>query len=302
MFGFLNIDKPSGVTSRAGVNALEDRFPSLKVGHAGTLDPLATGVLILGIGQATRLLEYVQRMPKTYVATFLFGQSSDTNDIEGEVVALEDSPVPSREMIERCLPEYEGSILQRPPKYSAIKIQGRRAYEMARRGEAVDLEPREVTIHSLQILRYAYPEIEAKIVCSRGTYVRALGRDLAQRLNTSAVMSQLCRTAIGAFDQAKSASLESITPETVARYLLPPQSGLEEIRRFNLTQPQVVELSHGRTLDLDFPKKESHLHEEAYGLYKGRLIAILKQQTGTTWAPHKVFSPPNTATPTDDKA
>ncbi len=289
------------MTSRAVVNAIEDRIPSEKVGHAGTLDPLATGVLILGLGQATRLLEYVQRMPKTYVATFLFGQSSDTDDIEGEVVALEDSPVPSRGMIERCLPEFEGAILQQPPKYSAIKIRGRRAYDMARRGEAVDLEPREVTIHSLQILRYAYPEIEVKIVCSRGTYVRALGRDLAQRLNTSAVMSQLCRTSIGTFDHDKSASLESITPDRVARYLLPPQSGLDQIHHFNLTRPQALELSHGRILDLDFHEKESHLHEEAYGLYRGRLIAILKRQTGTTWAPQKVFSPTNIATPTDGK-
>ena len=290
------------MTSRAVVNAIEDRIPTVKVGHAGTLDPLATGVLILGISQATRLLEYVQRMPKTYVATFLFGQSSDTDDIEGEVVAIEGSPVPSRGEIERCLLEFEGSILQQPPKYSAIKVRGRRAYEMARRGEAVDLDPREVMIHSLQILRYTYPEIEVKIVCSRGTYVRALGRDFAQHLNTSAVMSQLCRTAIGNFDHGKSVTLESITPDSVARYLLPPQSGLEQIRRFDLTQPQAVELSHGRTLDLDFPEKKSPPPEEAYGLYQGQLIAVLKRRTGTIWAPHKVFSPPNTAITTGRKA
>src|SRR5437868_5550844 len=139
MFALLNVNKPAGITSRDVVNRLQRLVRPAKVGHAGTLDPLATGVLVVCLGQATRLIEYVQQMPKTYHGTFLLGRESDTEDIEGDVKELPNAPRPSRAEIDAALPQFVGRIEQRPPAYSALKVGGERAYDKARRGEAVVL-------------------------------------------------------------------------------------------------------------------------------------------------------------------
>src|ERR1700675_4796880 len=146
LFGLLNVNKPSGVTSRRVVDQVKRLVKPAKVGHAGTLDPLASGVLVIGIGQATRLVEYVQQMPKRYRATFLLGRSSDTEDSDGVVTTLPNAPQPSRAGIERALAGMTGEIEQRPPNYSALKISGRRAYALARAGETVDLSSRKIII------------------------------------------------------------------------------------------------------------------------------------------------------------
>src|SRR5206468_2581373 len=146
------------LTSRDVVNRVQRLVRPHKVGHAGTLDPQATGVLVLALGPATRLVEYVQQMPKTYQATFLLGRTSDTEDIAGTVVELPAPVVPTRAEIETAIPRFLGTIEQRPPAYSALKVAGRRAYELARRGDAVELAPRSIEVHSLEIVRYDYPE------------------------------------------------------------------------------------------------------------------------------------------------
>ena len=199
MFGFLNLNKPAGVTSRDVVNQVQRLVRPEKVGHAGTLDPLATGVLVVCVGRATRLTEYVQRMPKHYSATFLFGRQSDTEDIDGQVIELADPPQPKRDQIEATLPKFLGEIQQVPPAYSALKVEGRRAYDLARRGEDVQLAARPVVIYELRIVAYEYPELRLDIVCGSGTYVRSLGRNIARTVGTQAVMSALVRTAIGNF-------------------------------------------------------------------------------------------------------
>src|SRR5262245_35406014 len=203
MFGLLNIDKPAGLTSRDVVSRVQRLVRPQKVGHAGTLDPLATGVLVVAVGPATRLVEYVQRMPKTYQGTFLLGRTSDTEDVEGEVVELDSPPVPTRAEIDAALPRFIGTIEQRPPAYSALKVAGRRAHKLARRGEAVELAPRPVEIHAIELLRYEYPEMELRIDCGSGTYVRSLGRDVAEAVDTGAVMAALRRLAIGPFQAAE---------------------------------------------------------------------------------------------------
>src|SRR5205823_5221065 len=139
-----------------------------KVGHAGTLDPLATGVLIVAIGPATRLVEYIQRMPKTYQGTFLLGRTSNTEDVEGAVVELPNAAVPMREEILAAIPRFLGTIEQRPPAFSALKIAGRSAYKLARRGEAIELAPRPVEIHAIDLLGYQYPELELRVRCGSG--------------------------------------------------------------------------------------------------------------------------------------
>src|SRR5262245_59991053 len=151
MFGLLNVDKPAGMTSRYVVNRVQRLVKPHKVGHAGTLDPLATGVLVVAIGQATRLIEYVQRMSKVYQGVFLLGRTSDTEDVEGQITEHPSAPIPTVADTQAALPGFIGAIEERPPAYSALKVAGRRAHELARRGDTVELLPRTVHIHSLEI-------------------------------------------------------------------------------------------------------------------------------------------------------
>ncbi len=204
--GFLNVNKPSGMSSFDAVKIvlgeiLDGKRPEkrLKLGHAGTLDPLANGVLVMAVGRASRLISRVQEQKKTYVGTFQFGLSSPSEDTETEMTAVENAPIPTRSEIEAILPEFIGEILQLPPIYSALKVNGRKAYDLARKGKEVTLKPRPIRIYALEIVEYAYPSLTLKIQCGSGTYVRSLGRDLARRLGTEAVMSALTRTAIGGF-------------------------------------------------------------------------------------------------------
>ena len=152
MHGLLNLNKPAWMTSRQAVDRVQRLAGTRRVGHAGTLDPLATGVLVVAIGAATRLIEYVQRMPKGYVGTFLLGRQCPTEDMEGEVTELENPPRPTLEEVTAAVRAFVGPIMQRPPAYSAIKVQGRRAYDLARKGRPVELKPREVMIHRLEVV------------------------------------------------------------------------------------------------------------------------------------------------------
>jgi tRNA pseudouridine55 synthase len=222
MFGLLNLDKPAGITSRDVVNRVQRLVRPEKVGHAGTLDPLATGVLVLGIGPATRLVEYVQRLPKTYRGTFLLGRTSDTEDIEGQVRELTRPPVPTCDQMQSALPRFVGEIQQSPPAYSALRVAGQRAYELARQGAAVELAPRAVEIFRLELLSYDYPELTLLVQCGSGTYVRTLGRDIARSLGTDAVMAALRREAIGGFSVSTALSADTITREAIEANLLPP--------------------------------------------------------------------------------
>ena len=195
--GLLNLNKPVGMTSRQAVNVVQRLAGPAKAGHAGTLDPLASGVLVVCVGGATRLIEYVQRMRKRYVGTFLLGRQSITEDTEGDVTELPDAPVPNWQEIEAAAQRFVGRIEQRPPAFSALKVQGRAAYKLARQGKPVVLVPRPVDIHRIEIQSYEYPELVLAVECGSGTYVRSLGRDLAETLGTAAVMSALVRTSIG---------------------------------------------------------------------------------------------------------
>ena len=218
-FGLLNVNKPRGVTSRDAVDRVERLVRPAKAGHAGTLDPLATGVLVICVGQATRLIRFVQMMRKQYRATFLLGHSSETDDIERDVIAIPNAIVPTRAMIDGVLPQFIGDIQQRPPTHSAIKIAGRRAYKLARKGADFELAARTVTIHRIDLLRYEYPELDLDIECGSGTYIRALGRDLGAALGTAAVMSALERTAIGQFHVEQAISFDRLSLELLAAKL-----------------------------------------------------------------------------------
>ncbi|HEY2760774.1 MAG TPA: tRNA pseudouridine(55) synthase TruB, partial [Pirellulales bacterium] len=169
LFGLLILDKPPGQTSRWVVDQVQRLVRPAKVGHAGTLDPLATGVLIVCVGPATRLIDYIHQLPKQYRAEFLFGRASSTEDITGEVSELSDPPQPTRDKIESALRKFTGEIQQRPPAFSALKVAGQRAYKLARQGKEVALAPRPVSIHNITLLDYVYPTLTLDVTCSTGT-------------------------------------------------------------------------------------------------------------------------------------
>jgi tRNA pseudouridine55 synthase len=281
--GLLNLNKPSGMTSRDVVNVVQRLVRPAKVGHAGTLDPLASGVLVLCLGSATRLIEYVQRMPKTYVGTFLLGRESDTEDIEGQVVELADPPRPTFEQLITAAAKFAGEILQRPPAFSALKVAGKRAYALARQGKPVDLKPRPITVHRLEIKSYRYPELVLEIECGSGTYVRSLGRDLAESLGTAAVMSALNRTAIGSFRLEDAIDPAFLTVESLPSHCLPLLRAVDNLPRLNLTPQEVVRLGHGLIIETDFALPEAA--EYAGVNPDGELSSILVRRGGNRLAP-----------------
>ncbi|MEQ8848354.1 tRNA pseudouridine(55) synthase TruB [Botrimarina sp.] len=293
--GLLNVDKPAGVTSRDVVNRVQwllkqhakaAGVKAAKVGHAGTLDPIATGVLVLCVGQATRLIEHVQRQPKRYRGTFLLGRRSPSDDIELPVEELSDPPIPTRDEIESALSAFTGPIDQIPPAYSAIKIDGQKAYDLARRGEAPEMKPRRVTIYELAIVSYVYPELVLDIRCGSGTYVRAIGRDVAHSLGTAAVMSALVRTRIGPFCVDEALRLDDLDAVTLPNRLLPARLAVADLPRIEVTVREAEELGCGRFLARpDLPTgREIAAFDSA-----GELVALVKPRSGGQVQPVRVF-------------
>jgi tRNA pseudouridine55 synthase len=288
LIGILSVNKPAGITSRDVVNHIERLVRPAKAGHAGTLDPLATGVLVICVGQATRLIQYLQRLPKRYRATFLLGRRSDTDDIEGQVALIENAPHPSQEMVERVLSQFVGDIQQRPPTHSAIKISGRRAYSLARRGADFELPARTVKVHGIKVIHYEYPELNTEIECGSGTYVRSLGRDLGAALGTEAIMSALERTAIGAFRVAQAVALAEISSESLRKNLQLPLAAVADLPRIELTNGQIVEIGYGRPIPKPLGDglvpNAAKTSEWAAIDEKGQLVAVLREkQPGKLW-------------------
>jgi len=270
--GFLNVSKPSGCPSRDVVNRIQRLVRPDKVGHAGTLDPLAEGVLVVAIGQATKLIEKIQQTTKVYRGAFLLGHSSDTEDVEGEVVELPYALAPSESELSQACRQMCGENSQLPPQYSALKVGGKRAYDLARRGIKAELKPRVVRIDSCELLRYEYPEFELKIVCGSGTYVRSIGRDIAASLGSAAVMSALTRTAVGPFHLDEAIDLESIDEKKLATSLAPIAIAVADLVRLELTAEEVVLLGHGRQISDRF---EGDWESAAAFASNGRLAAIV---------------------------
>jgi tRNA pseudouridine55 synthase len=275
MQGFLVVDKSAGWTSRDAVNVVVKLCPrGTKVGHAGTLDSLATGVLVIAVGKATRLIEYAQEGAKTYVGEFLLGRTSDTEDMEGAVVEVENAPLISREAIEAVLPQFLGPIMQRPPAYSAIQVDGQRSYKRARRGEQVHLPARPVRIDSIELLDLEYPRFELRVVCGKGTYIRSLGRDIGERLGSGAVMSQLRRTCVGAFRIEDAVAVDRLRAEGVAPFLRPMQDALPlEMPRLELAGAAVKRLLSGQVVQVDASAEEVAIVAREHLLSIARRVA-----------------------------
>jgi len=279
MFGVINLNKPVGWTSRDVVNRVAHLVKPARAGHAGTLDPLAEGVLVVCVGPATRLVEYVQQMPKEYRATFLLGRRSASDDLETEVELLPEARRPTPGELDAALPQFIGTIEQRPPAYSAVKLEGRRAYKLARRGDDVVLTTRTVEVYQLAMERYQYPELQLSIRCSSGTYVRSLGRDMAEALGTHAVMSALVRTAVGEFRLENSLDAKAINEQSLREHLLSPLTAVAHLPRVLLSPAQVMNAQVGGLFAVDELLGQGSLFTGALAAIddRERLVALLKE-------------------------
>ena len=252
--GWITLDKPFDVTSTQAVSRVRRLFDAQKAGHAGTLDPLATGILPIALGEATKTVPFLMEADKAYRFTVDWGRSTTTLDAEGEVTATS-SVRPSPDAVSEALPAFVGEISQFPPAYSAIKVDGERAYDLARDGVEVELKPRTVVIHEARLVSAPDPDhAEIEIVCGKGTYVRAVVRDLAERLGACGHVSQLRRTRVGRFDEARSITLERLEDlchrGAGLEALLPVETALDDIPALAVTDEDAFKLKQGRPIVL----------------------------------------------------
>ena len=295
LFGFIHCNKPRGMSSRGVVDIVQRRLrrtpdtKKVKVGHCGTLDPLAEGVLVLGLGPAVRLVPYVQQQAKRYIGRFRLGQSSPTGDLEMEVTRHDGLTVPTISDLERHAAEMIGEITQTPPAYSAVWVDGKRAYQRVRGGETVDMPSRRVNIESLSIRSYDYPELELDIVCGSGTYIRSLGMDLATAAGSCAVMSYLQRVSIGSFDISDAASMDELRQEDWCALLRPPTLAVEHLPYTRVDEQASRRLGHGLCIDVANVNASTTATEVAAITEEGRLRALLRRKRGQ-WCPYRVFS------------
>jgi tRNA pseudouridine55 synthase len=250
--GWVILDKPLGITSTQAVSAVRRIFDAQKAGHAGTLDPMATGVLAIALGEATKTVPYAMDAQKTYQFTAHWGEARDTDDAEGKVTATSDKR-PTAAEIEAALPVFTGTLTQVPPAYSAIKVQGERAYDLARDGEDVTLEPRLVQVHAARLVDIPDPDHAAfEIRCGKGTYVRSWVRDIARHLGTLGHVSQLRRTAIGSFRVEDAIGLESLRGfmhiPAAFEHLKPLSTALDGIPALAVSGADAVRLRNGNPI------------------------------------------------------
>jgi tRNA pseudouridine55 synthase len=242
------------------------------VGHAGTLDPLASGMMVVCVGHATKLVDYVHELPKHYSSAFLIGRSSPSDDFETPIEVEASPVVPTLGEVERALMGFRGEILQRPCDYSAVHVDGKRAYRLARKGREIVLEPKRVRIDRLEITAYEWPRLALDVVCSSGTFIRAIGRDLAEALGTKAVMESLVRTAVGPFTLTRAVPLAAITPETVRAALLPCAAAVAHLGSVTLAEDRLTLAIRGGLIDVGSPAPALAAIDSA-----GELVGILKR-------------------------
>lgn len=276
--GLLLIDKPTGVTSHDCVATVRGALGTRKVGHAGTLDPMATGLLLIGVGRATRLLRFLGDLPKTYEGTGRLGEETDTLDAEGEIVRRATVHV-AREDVERACASLVGESMQRPPAFSAVKVGGRKLYEAARKGEALEAEPRRIRLDEFDVLSFDDTSFDFRVVCSGGTYVRVLVADVGSALGCGAHLERLRRTAIGPF------RVEEGVPADAPGVPLPLERAVAHLPRLDLEPEEARVAANGSILG---PAGI----EGPYGVYgpEGRLIGIYRDE-GSKARPEMILAP-----------
>jgi tRNA pseudouridine55 synthase len=250
LHGFLNLNKPIGITSRDVVDLIARPLKRLKVkvGHAGTLDPLASGVLVVAVGSATRLIENVQRLPKRYHTAARLGARSDTLDADGTIVETSDPPIPTELDIRAAMARWVGSVWQTPPQYSALRVQGQRAYDLARAGQTVDLAPRLVQIDRIDLVSYSWPRLELEIDCGSGTYIRSIVRDIGDALACGGLIEVLERTRIGPFLIDDALDPRGMNPDSIVGALRREIEAVSELPKIALTDADVKLIRQGRPI------------------------------------------------------
>ena len=289
MNGFLCIDKPKGPSSFDIIRIIRQATGIQKIGHNGTLDPEATGLLVLALGKATRLLPYLHSEPKTYEFSIQFGKTTDTLDSVGSVTE-EGKPIPSVKALADAVESFQGRIIQKPPLHSAVKIKGKPAYKLARQKKIFDMPEREVTIHSLQLLRYNEKKGEAflQAVCSKGTYVRSLARDIALKMDTIGYASSIRRTAAGDFNVQNSATIDNVQKDS-RKHIVPVKRAFASFPSYKASPVQIKDLSHGCEIEVDNSDNSPVLF-----IYspEEEIIAVTENSSPSKYHPVKVFIEP----------
>jgi tRNA pseudouridine55 synthase len=276
--GLLLLDKPAGITSHAAAERARLMLETRRIGHAGTLDPMATGLLILLVGRATRLVSFLDNEPKHYRACIRFGSRTTTDDLEGDVML--EAPPPPQDVVERAIASLTGHLLQRPPAFSAKRVKGQRAYAAARRGQPLVLEPVAVNVDEWRVIQRRGADLEVDIVCSGGTYVRSLARDLGEATGSAAHLAALRRLRSGRYDVRDAVTLDALDRGEFE--LLTPAAALAHMPRQALDDFDARRVGHGQNVTASTPGDLAALfHDDA-------LIAVAVRE-GESWRPRVVM-------------
>ncbi|MBI4836282.1 MAG: tRNA pseudouridine(55) synthase TruB [Candidatus Abawacabacteria bacterium] len=266
---FYLIHKPSGITSHDVISQMRKVLGIKRIGHAGTLDPLASGLMIVAVGNDTKLLEYVVGLDKKYQCTFRLGATSDTYDNEGTIIVMAGAPMIGENDLKRVLQEFTGDIYQVPPQYSAIKIQGKKAYEYAREGQSITIPPRLISMYSLELVNFSYPDVTIAVHCSSGTYIRTLAHDIGKRLNSGAYVTKLIRTNIGNSSLTEAIDLATVDKNspTINFKSICPQY---EYRDLTEEEWRKVKMGQAISSTIDY------VNEIVLGSYHDQIVSVLQ--------------------------
>jgi tRNA pseudouridine55 synthase len=288
--GWVVLNKPYDFTSTQAVGKVRWLFAAAKAGHAGTLDPLATGILPIALGEATKAVPQVQDGTKVYRFSIVWGSATTTDDTEGEVIATSDVR-PDQAALEAVLPQFTGTIMQRPPIYSALKIDGERAYDLARAGEVVELQPRPIDVDAIELIEHGAEKTILEVTCGKGTYVRSLARDIAEVLGTRGHVGSLHRAAVGPFSDEDAVTIEELEAalEGEARdaLLKPVSAGLVELPEIRLDAVQATAVGNGNPVLLTGAAAPAQL-DECWVSFKGKVVATGSVEFGQ-FHPRRVF-------------
>ena len=275
MNGIVIVDKPSGWTSQDVTAKLRGVFQTRRIGHGGTLDPMATGVLPVFVGRATRGVEFFEHAEKTYEAVLHLGITTDTEDITGTVLSQQSVRLSQEEFLE-VLPRFRGEILQTPPMYSALKVNGQKLYDLARKGVTVERKPRPITIHELKCLDFNGETARLQVRCSKGTYIRTLCKDIGEVLGCGGCMESLRRTAAGEYTEARSVALQTLLDsDSPEQYLLPVDTMFANFPAYTMTQKQTLRCKNGNPFSVSLTEGKYRTYDE-----NGAFMALSQVENG----------------------
>ncbi|MAG94039.1 MAG: tRNA pseudouridine(55) synthase TruB [Planctomycetaceae bacterium] len=292
LFGILNLAKPANVTSRAVVDVVQRLVRPAKAGHAGTLDPLARGVVVVCLGRATRLIPFVQQAEKVYRGRFRLGLRSNTDDVTGQITETPGVTPVSAEQLAAVLPAFVGEIQQVPPQFSAVHVDGKRAYKLARRGQHVEISARAVVVHRIELVDFGFPDFELEIDCGSGTYIRSIGRDIGERLRCGAVMTSLTRTRIGPYRLEDAVAPEELDQQSLAEHVRSAAEAVAGLPVHQCSEEELEEIVHGRKIVPDEAAAFAQGAEVALLDPSGGLAALaLYRRQDNSLGPKQVFLP-----------